>query len=393
MTGPISGRSTPLVLVVDDEEDILELVKYNLKKEGFDVHCAENGVEALQMAKESIPDVVVMDIMMPEMNGIDLLRALKSEPKIQEIPVIMLTSHHDVTKLQEALSLGAHDYVVKPCEPTELIARLQAAYKLSQAQSELKKAHVKLNSAYRVIKREMEDIGHLQRILLPMEDAFEGNSFALESFYQPCMDSGGDFYDVVRISDKESVFAIGDVSGHGAKATVIMAVLKSLFTEYVHEVDSPDELLNILNKKLIQCLPVQAFITFFLGKINWETGRFVDASAGHEKPFWYSSMSASVIQLQTDSGYPLLLDGQSDFSLHEVNMVSDDRILFYTDGLYDMINREGVRLGFDNFVAVMEEILPMDRGVYSDSIKNFFENFSTGAKQPDDITYYTVFIK
>ena len=95
MTGPISGRNTPLILVVDDEEDILELVKYNLKKEGFDVHCAENGLEAIAQAKESIPDVIVMDIMMPKMDGIEASRKLREHAKLRSIPILMLTARSD----------------------------------------------------------------------------------------------------------------------------------------------------------------------------------------------------------------------------------------------------------------------------------------------------------
>jgi len=132
MTGPISGRSTPLVLVVDDEEDILELVQYNLKKEGFDVHCAENGVEALQMAKESIPDVVVMDIMMPEMDGIEASKKLREHAKLRTIPILMLTARSDESDQVEGLDAGADIYLTRPVALPVLASQIKALLRGAQ---------------------------------------------------------------------------------------------------------------------------------------------------------------------------------------------------------------------------------------------------------------------
>lgn len=132
MTGPISGRHTPLILVVDDEEDILELVKYNLKKEGFDVHCAENGLQALEMAKESIPDVVVMDIMMPEMDGIEASRKLREHAKLRTIPILMLTARSDESDQVQGLDAGADIYLTKPVSIPVLSSQIKALLRGAQ---------------------------------------------------------------------------------------------------------------------------------------------------------------------------------------------------------------------------------------------------------------------
>lgn len=132
MTGPISGRSTPLILVVDDEEDILELVKYNLKKEGFDVHCAENGLQALEMAKESIPDVVVMDIMMPVMDGIEASKKLREHAKLRAIPILMLTAKSDESDQVQGLDAGADIYLTKPVSIPVLSSQIKALLRGAQ---------------------------------------------------------------------------------------------------------------------------------------------------------------------------------------------------------------------------------------------------------------------
>lgn len=126
MTGPISGRSTPLILVVDDEEDILELVKYNLKKEGFDVNCAENGLEAIEKAKESIPDVIVMDIMMPEMDGIEASKKLREHARLRSIPILMLTARSDESDQVQGLDAGADIYLTKPVSIPVLSSQIKA---------------------------------------------------------------------------------------------------------------------------------------------------------------------------------------------------------------------------------------------------------------------------
>jgi two-component system alkaline phosphatase synthesis response regulator PhoP len=132
MTGPISGRSTPLILVVDDEEDILELVKYNLKKEGFDVHCAENGLQALEMAKGSIPDVIVMDIMMPEMDGIEASKRLREHSKLRAIPILMLTARSDESDQVQGLDAGADIYLTKPISIPVLSSQIKALLRGAQ---------------------------------------------------------------------------------------------------------------------------------------------------------------------------------------------------------------------------------------------------------------------
>jgi two-component system, OmpR family, alkaline phosphatase synthesis response regulator PhoP len=114
------------ILVVDDEKDLLELVEYNLGKEGYKVLTAENGIDALKAAKKEIPSLVVLDIMLPGMQGLEVLRELKKRPESQNIPVILLTAKGEELDKVLGLELGADDYVTKPFSPRELVARVKA---------------------------------------------------------------------------------------------------------------------------------------------------------------------------------------------------------------------------------------------------------------------------
>ncbi len=114
------------ILVVDDEQDLLDLIEYNLKKEGFNVLKAENGVEALKVAKENIPGLVLLDIMMPKMDGLEVCDKMRSDANLKHIPIIFLTARGDEKTEVEGLDTGADDYVTKPISTTKLISRIKA---------------------------------------------------------------------------------------------------------------------------------------------------------------------------------------------------------------------------------------------------------------------------
>jgi DNA-binding response OmpR family regulator len=114
------------VLVVDDDKDILELVAFRLERAGYDVLTAENGEQALALAREHQPALVVLDVMMPSMTGYDVTEALREDEKTQGIPVIMLTARVQDADVSRGFDAGANDYIRKPFSPQELRARVEA---------------------------------------------------------------------------------------------------------------------------------------------------------------------------------------------------------------------------------------------------------------------------
>jgi two-component system alkaline phosphatase synthesis response regulator PhoP len=128
------------VLVVDDETDILELVVFNLERQQFKVLTADNGITAVQVAKEKIPDLIVLDLMLPGMDGFSVYRELRADPRTNGIPVLMLTAKGEVNDRIAGLELGADDYVTKPFSPRELLLRVRALLKRTRIQTKLAKA-------------------------------------------------------------------------------------------------------------------------------------------------------------------------------------------------------------------------------------------------------------
>jgi two-component system phosphate regulon response regulator PhoB len=123
------------ILVVDDEEDLLELVNYNLSREGFRVECVASGEAALQAARKNLPDLIVLDLLLPSVDGLEICRRLKSDDKTRHIPIIMLTAKSAESDMVSGLELGADDYMTKPFSPRVLLARIKAILRRKTAQA------------------------------------------------------------------------------------------------------------------------------------------------------------------------------------------------------------------------------------------------------------------
>lgn len=130
-----TSMATQRILVVDDEEDLLELVRYNLSKEGFAVRCVASGEEAIAEAKSYLPDVILLDLMLPEVDGLVVCKTLKSDPQTRHIPIVMLTAKTEEADVVSGLELGADDYITKPFSPRVLLARIRAVLRRKVQQS------------------------------------------------------------------------------------------------------------------------------------------------------------------------------------------------------------------------------------------------------------------
>jgi len=133
------------ILVVEDEEDILELVSFNLKKEGYQVRGVTSGEEALQEVRRKIPSLIILDLMLPGVDGFDVCKSLKNDPRTKAVPIVMLTARSEEADIVIGLELGADDYLTKPFSPKELIARVRAILRRSKTdisdQEILQKVH------------------------------------------------------------------------------------------------------------------------------------------------------------------------------------------------------------------------------------------------------------
>jgi two-component system alkaline phosphatase synthesis response regulator PhoP len=129
------AMATERILVVDDEEDLLELIRYNLFKEGYQVRCVSTGELAIQEAKTHLPDLILLDLMLPAVDGLGVCKILKAHPQTQHIPIMMVTAKTEEVDVVSGLELGADDYITKPFSPRVLVARIRAVLRRKLKQS------------------------------------------------------------------------------------------------------------------------------------------------------------------------------------------------------------------------------------------------------------------
>jgi two-component system, OmpR family, phosphate regulon response regulator PhoB len=157
----MSAASKPLILIVEDETDLVTLLRYNMEKEGFRVATAADGEEALLIASEQPPNLVLLDWMLPLMSGIEVCRQLRRGPKTREVPIIMLTARGEEADRVRGLNSGADDYVAKPFSPTELLARIRAVLRRatpSLSEEMLRYEDVTMDLAGHRVRRSGRDI-------------------------------------------------------------------------------------------------------------------------------------------------------------------------------------------------------------------------------------------
>jgi DNA-binding response OmpR family regulator len=126
LTDTAADRDQPVVLVADDEDDVLELIVFRLERSGYTVVKAHDGAEALDLARSSHPDLAVLDVMMPKMDGFELTQRLREEEATSKMPIILLTARSQETDIQRGFDVGADDYIRKPFSPQELRSRVQS---------------------------------------------------------------------------------------------------------------------------------------------------------------------------------------------------------------------------------------------------------------------------
>jgi two-component system alkaline phosphatase synthesis response regulator PhoP len=156
----MSSKGGYKVLVVDDEEDILELLKYNLKKEGYDVKTASNGVKAVEIAKSFLPDLVILDIMMPHQDGVETCRQMREIPELNNSYILFLTARTEEYSEVAAFDIGADDYISKPIKPRALMSRISALFRRKR-EDKKEKSIIKVGdlsidkSSYSVLKNDV----------------------------------------------------------------------------------------------------------------------------------------------------------------------------------------------------------------------------------------------
>ncbi|MBF0205056.1 MAG: SpoIIE family protein phosphatase [Desulfamplus sp.] len=356
------------ILAVDDHLVNLKLIEKSLSKEGYRVLSASNGPNGRKLAIAERPDLILLDIQMPGEDGFEVMRFLKNNPITSSIPVIFLTGVSEVDSKLKGFDLGAVDYITKPFHNLEVIARVRIHLKLSIA----------TNSLIAEQAQKLRQITEAQESLLPLPKDHPDAKFGV--YYKALHEAGGDFYDILDISDHIKGYFIADFSGHDIRISYMTAAVKALLTQNFTPVYSPAESMKMINDILVEILPEGKYLTSCYVQLNRGTSKLTVINAGHP-PVVHIPINGTASLLSSD-GDVLGIFKDAQFGITRIDVSPGDRFFIYSDGLVESAENNitwvnGAERFLSDFTTVSN--LPVEDAPLQ-LIKNFFKkkNMTSG---------------
>jgi len=376
------------ILVVDDDRTNRNLLSIILKKAGYRVIEAEDGQDAIEKGLDTPVDLVLLDIMMPNMDGYEACRLLKGDPRTQDIPVIFLSAKSEARDKIMGLETGGADYVTKPFDKGEVLARVRSQLRIRSLTREVmdKQKH---------LDHDLKVAAGIQRSLLPGKVPAKSNlEFAWK--FQPCESIGGDIFNLFPLDDAHYAVYMLDVSGHGVPSALITVSVSQLLQPYTNtlvkrdtdqgsqnEIVTPMEVMRELDREY----PIERFdkyFTFIYMLIDIKGGALRYSNAGHPPPLL---LRADGTLEKLEKGGPMIgLGGVLPFEEGELAIGAGDRIILYTDGVLEYEKALGEFYGEERFQRAVTGEAGLSIDALLDHIMEDMMAFGQQAKPADDIT-------
>lgn len=324
------------VLVVDDVRVNRLILEPILSQLGCVVTSVDNGLDALRLAKEAPPDLALVDVLMPGMDGYEVCRQLKADSRTRDTPVIMVTSLNEIEDLETGFDAGAMDYIGRPFNPRELVVRVRNALQLKHQGDQLRRFGERMS-------RELQLAETLQETMLSMPPMLM-DELHICSAYQPSLQVSGDFFDRLSLADGCVCFYVADVAGHGVAAAMLSSVLKALFTDVLHSAGgfvSPSTICNEVDSRFRRAVLLpSAYATAFVGIYDPATRVLQAMNCGHPSPILLSRDGHLTLPFEEKGSMPIGFGLQGDEPFEQADEVtlrlSPGALLFlYTDGLIE----------------------------------------------------------
>lgn len=356
-------NQTGHILVVDDNDNNRDLFTRQLQREGYQVTTATNGKEALEMIKTGEYDVVLLDLMMPELDGYQVLQRLKTDEKWQYIPVIMISASDEIDQVVRCIEIGAEDFLPKPFNPILLKARIGAALDRKKFRDREREYLHQVEIVSQKLNQELEKGRQMQLNFLPPE-LLQITDWEISAFFKPARQVAGDFYDTFPVMENHLGLVIADVCDKGVGAALFMALFRSLIRIFAAQSSMRnlytcwDQNKTLSPQDIIDCNsttdvnPAQVleavsltnnyvaehhgdlgmFATLFFGVLDPETGLLTYINGGHE-PLFIMNTQGEIKQQLDSTGPAVGMLPNMKFKIAEVYLKSGDILLGYTDGV------------------------------------------------------------
>ncbi len=364
------------ILVIDDSKLSRAIVKKTLSDLGMSITEASDGMEGLELLATHTFDLILVDIIMPNLDGFGFLERFPHHAGDDFVPVILMTGSDDLNSKIKGLSIGADDFLLKPLNEKELVARVMSLLRLKNTHDELYEKNL-------IIKKELEYAKKLQQYIIP--ENFEFVTYpSVKGRYLPIADIGGDLFDCYLIDEHRTGIVIADVTGHGIPAALVMTMSKMLFSIYAPDYDTTSQLMSKVNEEMRGLLLDMQYITAFYIMYDTESKILRFTNAGHTRPMFYRRNTGKVMALDTNG----LFIGIKDDTYYEeksIKVENGDRLLLYTDGITEHKNDQKEEYGETRLARYVRENGHIHGDQFCDSLLEHLESFSTLDNRTDDI--------
>lgn len=366
------------ILIVDDDTMNLSLLEAFLTaaNENYELISAVNGSQALEKVSKHRPDLVLLDIMMPEINGFDVCATIKNNPETRFLPVILITALNDKENKIKGIEVGADDFLTKPVDRIELITRVKSLLLT-------KSLHDDLENHYKLLKKELAMAKYLQESLLP-QSVPDMASLDIAVFYEPSIEIGGDFYYFMEIDEHNLGIFMADISGHGVSAAMKSMVLKDRLFQNKHLWNSPKGLIKSLNYGLMDFFSLtdsDSFITALYLIIDTKNWKIRIVNGGHPEPILQSDSASHILNKTTTLPIGIFKD------IHYEEAVASfpvgGKLSMFTDGFFEINIARDQQLSIEKLYAKLEELKDLSANDTINSIIKYIEAVSQEASSDD----------
>lgn len=374
------------VLVVDDDRINIKAISEALKYE-YRIMAATNADQALRAVRsEAPPDLVLLDIMMPGVDGFEVCRRIKSHPKSRDIPVIFITAMDGDADEARGLAVGAVDYIAKPIVPAIVRARVKVQIELRLHMAALQAAYATIESQRDRMEKELQVGRKLQLSLLP--ELPRGDSrFSIAASMSPAYEVSGDFYDAFMIDAEHLCFCIGDVSGKGVPAALFMSMCQALVRAKADASLSPARIADDVNLAIVPNNETCMFVTLLVGILNLASGNLRYTNAGHTAPV--VRRGGEVIRLPGRHG-PAIGVAEIAYLEDSIPLCQGDTLLLYTDGVTEARGSDDQLFGEERLIDhVRHASIDSARSLIT-SLAAEIETFEQEEGQSDDLTMLAI---
>ena len=364
------------VLIVDDARVNVDVLVEALRAD-YKLSVALNGSTALQSVEKSPPDLVLLDIVMPGIDGYEVCRQLRAQEATRELPVMFLSSLEDVANKTRGFEVGGNDYLTKPFDVLEVKARVRS----------LLKAKAYADAVREAMARDLRIAREIQMGILPadLQAATRGTGIDVHAVIEPAREVGGDLYEVLRVSNDRLVVALGDVSGKGIPAALFMAVAVTVLRTLARHIADPDEILQRLNDELAEQNPRGMFVTMQCLVFDLKEHRVACAGAGHHCLAVVSSGKPPRLAFPS-SGRPAGLMAHNPIERETLPFAPGDTFVLFSDGVSEAMNVDEDFYGEERLLTALAATNGATAAETVDRLMADVRAFAAGAKQSDDIT-------